>query len=150
MNVLEHVCWYPFRRNINLRCNVLAKYYQPENNELLETEDLIVIGEDPGALNDGQKPTRILHNFAFFDPTRDLVMVSLSHLDGRRGNDDDDHTFEGAGEVTSVPENDEDEGQEDDLEDDDPQLIRIKNILGYSIDYTEDEEWVMFFFGFTQ
>lgn len=48
--------------------------------------------------------------------------------------------FEGAGEVTSVPENDEDEGQEDDLEDDEPQLIRIKNILRYSIDYTEDEE----------
>jgi DNA (cytosine-5)-methyltransferase 1 len=65
-------------------------------------------------------------------------MVSLSYLDEHRRNND--HMFEGAGEVTSVPENDEDEGQEDDLEDDEPQLIRIKNILRYSIDYTEDEE----------
>ncbi|KAG1839477.1 S-adenosyl-L-methionine-dependent methyltransferase [Suillus tomentosus] len=114
------------------------RYYQPENNELLETEDLLIIGEDPGALENGQKPTRILHNFAFFDPTRDMVMVSLSYLDKHRENDD--HMFEGAGEVTSVPENDEDEGQEDDLEDDDPQFIRITNILGYSIDYTDDED----------
>jgi DNA (cytosine-5)-methyltransferase 1 len=75
-------------------------------------------------------------------------MVSLSYFDEHHGNND--HMFEGAGEVTPVPENDEDEGQEDDLEDDDPQLVRIKNILGYSIDYTEDEEWVMFFFAFTQ
>lgn len=65
-------------------------------------------------------------------------MVSLSYLDEHHGNND--HMFEGAGEVTPVPENDEDEGQEDDLEDDDPQLVRIKNILGYSIDYTEDED----------
>ncbi|KAG1717820.1 S-adenosyl-L-methionine-dependent methyltransferase [Suillus lakei] len=114
------------------------RYYQPEDNELLETEDLIVIGEDPDALNDGQKPTRILYDFAFFDPTRELVMVSLSYLDEQRENDD--RMLEGAGEVTSVPENDEDEGQEDDLEDDEPQFIRIKNIVGYSIDYTEDED----------
>jgi DNA (cytosine-5)-methyltransferase 1 len=123
---------------INLQCSVLARYYQPENKELLETEDLVIIGEDPGALDDGQKPTRILHNFAFFDPTRDMIMVSLSYLDEKRENNG--HMLEGAGEVTSVPENDEDEGQEDDLENFDPQFIRIKNILGYFIDYTEDEE----------
>jgi DNA (cytosine-5)-methyltransferase 1 len=123
---------------INLQCTVLARYYQPENKELLETEDLVIIGEDPGALDDGQKPTRILHNFAFFDPTRDMIMVSLSYLDEKRENNG--HMLEGAGEVTSVPENDEDEGQEDDLENFDPQFIRIKNILGYFIDYTEDEE----------
>jgi len=128
-----------FHRNmINLQCSVLARYYQPENKELLETEDLVIIGEDPGALDDGQKPTRILHNFAFFDPTRDMIMVSLSYLDEKRENNG--HMLEGAGEVTSVPENDEDEGQEDDLENFDPQFIRIKNILGYFIDYTEDEE----------
>jgi DNA (cytosine-5)-methyltransferase 1 len=128
-----------FHRNlINLQCTVPARYYQPENKELLETQDLVVIGEDPGALDDGQKPTRILHNFAFFDPTRDMIMVSLSYLDEKRENNG--HMLEGAGEVTSVPENDEDEGQEDDLENFDPQFIRIKNILGYFIDYTEDEE----------
>lgn len=125
------------RRKTNERPRA-PRYYQPENNELLETEDLIVIGEDPGALNDGQKPTRILHNFTFFDPTRDLVLVSLSYLDEQRMNND--HMLEGAGEVTSVPENDEDEGQEDDLEDGNPQFIRINNIRGYFIDYTEDED----------
>ncbi|KAG2155745.1 S-adenosyl-L-methionine-dependent methyltransferase [Suillus clintonianus] len=114
------------------------KHYQPESNELVETEDLIVIGEDPGALDDGQKPTRNLDGFAFFDPTRDLVMVSLSYLNEQH--DNDDSMLEGAGEVTSVPENDEDEGQEDDLEADEPQFIRINNIIGYSIDYTEDED----------
>ncbi|KAG2149402.1 S-adenosyl-L-methionine-dependent methyltransferase [Suillus cothurnatus] len=125
------------RRKTNERPRA-PRYYQPENKELLETQDLVVIGEDPGALDDGQKPTRILHNFAFFDPTRDMIMVSLSYLDEKRENNG--HMLEGAGEVTSVPENDEDEGQEDDLENFDPQFIRIKNILGYFIDYTEDEE----------
>lgn len=48
-----------------------------------------------------------------------------------------DEQCEGAGEVMSVLEIDEDEGLEDDLEND-RQLIRIKNILGYSIDYTND------------
>jgi hypothetical protein len=53
--------------------------------------------------------------------------------------------LEGAGMVASMSEDDEDEGQEDDL-DDEPQFIRITNILGYTIDYTEDEEWVSFLF----
>jgi len=104
---------------------------------MLETEDLIVIGEDPDTRNDGEKPTRILGHFAFFDPTRDLVMISLSYLDEEHENDN--RMLEGAGMVASISENDEDEGQEDDL-DDEPQFIHISNILGYSINYTKDEE----------
>lgn len=68
-------------------------------------------------------------------------MISLSYLD----EDNNDRVLEGAGIVASKLENDEDEGQEDDLEDE-PQFIHITNILGYSIDYTKDEEWVIFFF----
>ncbi|KAG1742724.1 S-adenosyl-L-methionine-dependent methyltransferase [Suillus paluster] len=100
---------------------ILAKYYQPKPNEILENEDLIVIGEDLDARNDGQKPTRTLDHFAFFDPTRDLVMISLAdYLDERH--DNDDYILEGAG-IT-----------------DEPQYIRITNVLGYSIDYTNDKD----------
>jgi DNA (cytosine-5)-methyltransferase 1 len=65
-------------------------------------------------------------------------MVSLSYLD--EDHENDARVLEGAGMVASMSEGDEDE--EDDL-DDEPQFIRITNILGYSIDYTEDEEWVI-------
>ena len=68
-------------------------------------------------------------------------MISLSCLD----EENNDRVLEGAGMVMSTSENDEDEGQEDDLEDE-PQFIRITNILGYSINYAEDEECVVFFF----
>jgi DNA (cytosine-5)-methyltransferase 1 len=64
-----------------------------------------------------------------------MVMVSLSYLDEDHANDD--HVLEGGGMVASMSENDE---EEEDDPDDEPQFIRITSILGYSIDYTEDEE----------
>ncbi|KAG0703678.1 S-adenosyl-L-methionine-dependent methyltransferase, partial [Suillus ampliporus] len=127
---------HPKRRKTDERPRA-AQHYLPKPEEIPESE-LIVVGEYFDPQNVGPKPTRTLGRFAFFDTTHDLVMISLSYFDMQH--EDNDSILGGAGIVVSRLEDDEDEGQEDDLDADEPQYIRIANVLGYSIDYTKDED----------
>ncbi|KAF8963951.1 S-adenosyl-L-methionine-dependent methyltransferase [Flammula alnicola] len=130
-------------------------YYQPKNKEIIETEKLIIRGEDPDPDDDDaadEKPIRELDDFSIFDPKHGREMVSLEALEQ---DDGVDRQFEAAGNVLAHYENAEDRGQEDDDDDEEeedqnknkrgkekkkPQYVRLSAILRYSVNYTHDKE----------
>jgi DNA (cytosine-5)-methyltransferase 1 len=120
--------------------------YVPRKAEIIETEDLVIDGEDQRADDDERtvriddKPVRTLSLFAFMDPGNDLEMVLLSALED---NDSEvgDHTVEGAGFVAPLLLNEEDDGQRDDIADvRKQQYIRLTGVVRYTIDYAKQDE----------
>lgn len=111
-------------------------------NEILETEELVIPGEDPeDEAVDDQKPVRVLTDFSIFDPLHRNEMVSLAAIEE---DDGVDRSFEGAGWVTAYF-IDEDVGQED-WEDEDGEeaeekvYVRLGAIMRYTLDYRSDYE----------
>jgi DNA (cytosine-5)-methyltransferase 1 len=123
-----------------------VKYYIPKDNvdEIPEEKAYINLGEDPDAEDDKDKPVRLLTDFCIFDPKHDMELISLSELEKDDGTLD--REIEGAGDVRSFILNDEDAGQEDDLDDEQVSRIRLSAIMRYTIDYTQDDEWVSLIF----
>jgi hypothetical protein len=122
--------------------NVVA-YYEPRDDELFESADLIIAGEDlddvgsdSGADQVQEKPVRVLTDFSIFDPKHRNEMMSLSAIEQE---DSLDRQFEGAGLVAPYLINEEDEGQEDGL-DAELQYVRLGAILRYTLDYAEENE----------
>lgn len=119
----------------------LATFYVSRPNEQLETKELVIPGEDPeeDAVDDNQKPVRVLTDFSIFDPLHRNEMVSLAAIEE---DDGVDRSFEGAGWVTA---NfiDEDVGQEDwedEEEEEEKVYVRLGAILRYTLDYRSDYE----------
>ncbi|KAG6878958.1 hypothetical protein C0992_006313 [Termitomyces sp. T32_za158] len=119
--------------------------YEDRNGEL-ESADLVIIGEDPFAVEDEEgdpnvKPVRVLSDFAIYDPKHGNEMVPLSSIEE---DDGVDRQFEAEGVVSPYYQNDEDEGQEDDDENEDSnnseaKLVKLSAILRYTFDYTETD-----------
>lgn len=121
----------------------LVAYYDAQPDEIRETHDLIIIGEDLedeyGSDNEVQemsKPIRILSGFTIFDPKHQNELVSLNVMEEDDGMD---REFEAVGYVVPSFINDEDEGQEDGL-DNEPQYVRLGAILRYTYNFTEESE----------
>ncbi|EGO05372.1 hypothetical protein SERLA73DRAFT_68986 [Serpula lacrymans var. lacrymans S7.3] len=127
------------RRSLGSSRPLAVSHYHHQPNEIRETKDFVVFGEDPDEDDDGSKPVRSLSDFSIFDPNHDNEMVLLTALE-----EDDgviDRHFEGAGIVAPIFENDEDEGQEDGLEEElEPQLILLGAILRYDFDFTKRDD----------
>ncbi|RDB29208.1 DNA (cytosine-5)-methyltransferase 3 [Hypsizygus marmoreus] len=126
-------------------------FYIPQPGEVLETPDLVILGEDPfvnedrdaGDSQDDDKPVRVLTEFTFFDPKHRNEMVSLSSIEE---DDGVDRQFEGAGRVSPYAIIEEDEGQEDGLDDDTEGgvYVRLSAVLRFMIDYSKpsDPVWI--------
>ncbi|KAF8640653.1 hypothetical protein AX17_000310 [Amanita inopinata Kibby_2008] len=114
-----------------------VSYYSTKPNEIQETAELIIPGEDPDGdpLEDGQKPIRLLADFSIFDPQHKNEMISLAALEEVDGLD---RHFEGAGWVTAYFINDEDAGQED--QDPEPLYVRLGAIIMFFVDYSSETE----------
>ena len=120
-------------------CRPLAKYV-PDENELLESEDLEVIGEDPGngSLSTGTIPVRTLTEFSVFNAETGHL-VSLGSLLVPR---DSQHlsSFCAVGYVLPATENaidDPEEILESELED--CQYIRLSSIRSISLFNLDDD-----------
>lgn len=111
----------------------------------METDDLLVFGEEQDPPDDGRKRTRSLSHFTFFDARHGNSMISLDVLDdledeGRGG----DHGVLGAGFVVAQYDLDEDAGQEDDLDvEAEQQYVRTTRILRYFTRYWEKNRYVI-------
>lgn len=129
----------PKRRNLDGTLK-LPRKYEARPYERKEGADCWLFGEEPHLANPDDRHVRMLSHFAFFDPNRDLEMVSLDVLDnlgGRRRQVE----VEGAG-FTAAKFEIEDEGQEDELEgyyDDDLQYIRLTTVRRFIIDYLYED-----------
>jgi DNA (cytosine-5)-methyltransferase 1 len=123
-----------------LTIRLVVRHYVPKTNEIPETPDLLVIGEDMYAIvgDSDEKPIRILSDFSFFDAARDMEMLSLSTMDNN------DRHFEGAGLVSAYHLNEEDDGQLEDSEEENhrPQFVRLTAILRYGVNYAWNNEQV--------
>ena len=117
------------------------EYYQRRREELIEAAELVITGEDPDGLDEGEKPIRLLSDFSIFDPKHRNEFVSLAAIE-----DDDgvDRQFEGVGMVMPYFVSEEDEGQDEETEID-PQYVRLGAILRYTVDYTQESEYAMSF-----
>jgi hypothetical protein len=91
-------------------------------------------GEDEDVMRDG-KIVRRLDNFCFFDPQLENILCLPDKFEymGK-------YSCECAGAVPHPYENDEDEGQEDGIEETQPQKLHLKRVIGYSIDYCKLDE----------
>ncbi|KAG9313921.1 S-adenosyl-L-methionine-dependent methyltransferase [Chiua virens] len=107
--------------------------YESREYEVLETPDLLIFGEENDLADDENKPFRKLSHFTFFDSRQGNKMVTLDPLDAEDG----DHHILGAGFVVAKYEVDEDEGQEDGLDFDEPQYVRLSRIIRYFTKYWE-------------
>lgn len=108
----------------------------------MESDNLLIFGEEQDPPDDGRKRTRVLSHFTFFDDRHDNNMISLDVLDEGMGGD---HRVLGAGFVVARYEIDEDEGQEDDLDvEAERQYIRTSRILRYFTRYWEANRYVIF------
>lgn len=125
--------------------SIAVAYYESRDNELYESPDLVITGEDAdnlelesesGADRLHDKPIRVLTDFSIFDPKHRNEMVSLAAIEHDDGLD---RQFEGAGFVAPYLINEEDEGQEDGLEGE-LQYVRLSAILRYTLDYTGQNE----------
>jgi len=108
-------------------------------DEIPEARASIILGEDPDAEDvDDDKPVRLLTDFCIFDPKHRMELISLGELE----KDDSalDREIEGAGDVSPLLSNDEDAGQEDDLDDEQIERIRLTAIMRYTFDYTQGDE----------
>ena len=115
-------------------------YYRKSKRDHIEVEDedLVILGEDPDP-EDGsdEKPIRELDSFVIFDPKHRNELVTLDALEQDDGLD---RQFEAVGHVRPYFLSDEDEGQEDDVEA--PQIVHLSAILRFTVNYTEDTEYV--------
>ncbi|KAH7886266.1 S-adenosyl-L-methionine-dependent methyltransferase [Phlebopus sp. FC_14] len=115
-----------------------ARKYESRPYEVLETSELLVVGEEPDPPDDDNKRVRVLSRFVFFDKLHENSFTSLDSLkDGQR----EGQIIHGAGFVAARFEIDEDEGQEDDIEDEEAELLFIQTdaILRYSTDYQNED-----------
>ncbi|KAF8346872.1 S-adenosyl-L-methionine-dependent methyltransferase [Amanita rubescens] len=117
----------------------LVSFYVSRPDEQLETQELVIPGEDPEdePFEDDEKPVRILTDFSIFDPLHRNEMVSLAAIEEEDGVD---RHFEGAGWVTADFIS-EDVGQEDWDEDEEENLkvyVRLGAILRYTLDYKSE------------
>lgn len=119
----------------------LVEYYQKRREEFIENNKLVVIGEDPEDLDEGEKPMRLLSDFSIFDPKQRNEFVSLAAIEE---DDGVDRQFEGAGMVMPYFVNEEDEGQDEET-DVEPQYIRLSAILRYTVDYAKESEYAISF-----
>ncbi|KAI0747841.1 S-adenosyl-L-methionine-dependent methyltransferase [Daedaleopsis nitida] len=118
--------------------------YNTTGEEIMESEDMLIWGEDSDQQLDASaegsvdKPVRILVDFVIFDHQRDYEHAPLSLLDedGNRP-----RQLQAAGLVAPTFVNEEDAAQEDG-DDDDPQLQRLRTtyILRYCIEYDKYDE----------
>ena len=108
--------------------------FRPNEGVPREKVDTIIPGEPPSR---GEKPVRILNNFAFFSRERG-VFAELDDL----AHDDYNSAIEGVGEVLAVR----GDGMPDDDDDDvdEPILLRLIPIINASIDYEKSNECVFF------
>ncbi|KAK7058661.1 hypothetical protein VNI00_002297 [Paramarasmius palmivorus] len=101
------------------------------NDENPEDEDTILNGDD-------DKPVRYLDHFVLFDSNRHNELVSLAALE----EEDVDSNVEAAGFVSTVHDNDEDEGQEDDLSvtgESTQQYVKLGAVFRFTFDYTKKD-----------
>lgn len=99
----------------------------------------MITGEDPDPDTDSdEKPIRELHGFCIFDPKHRNELVTLEALEQDDGLD---RQFEAAGHVNPYFLSDEDEGQEDDS--DETKFVHLSAILRFTVDYTQDTEYVV-------
>lgn len=122
---------------------VIVAYYDTQPEEIRETQDLIIPGEDledeygsDDEVNEMSKPIRVLSGFTIFDPKHQNELVSLNVMEE---DDGVDREFEAVGYVVPSFINEEDEGQEDGL-DNEPQYLRLGALLRYLFDPTEESE----------
>lgn len=128
---------------ISIVDQILVAYYETQAEEIRETRQLVVAGEDlddeygsDEEDNDHNKPIRILTSFSIFNPKHRNEMVSLTAMEEEDGID---REFEAAGYVMPWFINEEDEGQEDGLGNA-PQYVRLGAILRYTFDCTKESE----------
>jgi len=124
-----------------LKLYFLVSFYVSRPDERLETQELVIPGEDPEdePLEDDEKPVRILTDFSIFDPLHRNEMVSLAAIEEEDGVD---RHFEGAGWVTADFIS-EDVGQEDWDDDEEENLkvyVRLGAILRYTLEYRSENE----------
>ncbi|KAF9792170.1 S-adenosyl-L-methionine-dependent methyltransferase [Thelephora terrestris] len=116
--------------------------YVPDDNELLESENVEIIGEDPGngSLQTGTVPVRILTGFSVFDVETGHLVTPHSLLAPR----DSLHlaSYRAVGYVLPAPESvvdDAGEALDPDLED--CQYLRLSNIRSMSLfDFDEEKK----------
>ena len=119
------------------------EYYQKRREELIESAELIITGEDPeDGLDEGEKPIRLLSDFSVFDPKHRNEFVSLAAIEE---DDGVDRQFEGAGLVMPYFVSEEDEGQDEETGID-PQYVRLSTIIRYATDYAQESEYAISFF----
>lgn len=118
----------------------LVEYYQKRREELIEDNELVVIGEDD-SFDEGEKPIRLLSDFSIFDPKQRNEFVSLAAIEE---DDGVDRQFEAAGMVMPYFVNEEDEGQDEET-DVEPQYIRLSAVLRYTVDYAKESEYAISF-----
>ncbi|KZT09519.1 S-adenosyl-L-methionine-dependent methyltransferase [Laetiporus sulphureus 93-53] len=108
--------------------------YSPDNRDVKESKDTVILGEDPDDADEesDQVPIRILSDFCVFDRNDDYGIRSMDDVQTRR--------LEAAGYVAPLVMEEEDAGQEDDIEDEDPQRIHTTTIQRYTFDYESIEE----------
>jgi hypothetical protein len=120
----------------------LSAKHVPNENELLETENLEIIGEDPGngSLETGTVPVRMLTEFSLFDvETKHLVTLHslLAPRDSPRL-----ASYCAVGYVLPAPESAVDDAEEVlDLDPEDCQRLRLSTIRSMSLfDFDEDNK----------
>ncbi|KAI5981575.1 hypothetical protein EDD15DRAFT_2203864 [Pisolithus albus] len=106
----------------------LPRKYEAKPYERKEGADCRLFGEEPHLANPDDRHFRMLSHFAFFDPSRDLEMVSI------------EINIEGAG-FTAAKFDVEDQGQQRELEDyydEDVQYVRLTTVRGFIINYLDE------------
>lgn len=122
-------------------CNP-AVYYKERREDIHESRIGTLLEDDitqPQNDEKGAKPIRMLNDFIIFRPLLDNKLVALDALDSSNMHGE----LVAVGSTRPLPEIDEDEGQEDDLEEDtdiEQGVIRIRlgGILHYWTDYSEN------------
>lgn len=118
-------------------------YYAPRADDEPETAHTLLAGEEPPDVpGDGDKPVRVLNDFALFDPAHAHALVPpalLEEPDGVPG-----RAFAGAGAAAPYFLNEEDAALEDDgLEGEGawrPLRVRLDAVLRFTVDYTKADE----------
>ena len=158
------MCAFQVHSNRGLLLNLSStatRFYFARPDEVTETADMFLEGEDeyfdnddsdeegsspstqPRSRTDGDKPIRLLTDFTIFDTRHRNEYVVLSQIEEEEGVD---RRFEATG--WAVPsyadEQDlmgEDEGAGEEVVE--PVFMHIGPVLGYSIDWRQDNAWVM-------
>lgn len=123
-----------------------VRAYVPSPDEVRESESLVIVGEDneSSAYDDAHhKPIRMLDDFAVFDPSHGLRLVSLGTMEDADG--PPDRQWEAAGIVGPVFVDEDAAAEFEDAEEDGEggsalQRVRLSAILRFTIDYTKEHE----------